>query len=52
MLWVKTDQGAQGNEEAIAAYEAFHESIKHAHSPLPLIFFSFPEGPDRAFCWV
>ena len=28
------DQAAQGQEEAIAAYEAFHESIKHAHAVL------------------
>ena len=28
------EQAAQGNEEAIAAYEAFHESIKHAHAVL------------------
>jgi len=28
------EQAAQGNAEAIAAYEAFHGSIKHAHATL------------------
>eukprot|EP00090_Calanus_glacialis_P016318 TRINITY_DN25571_c0_g1_i1.p1 TRINITY_DN25571_c0_g1~~TRINITY_DN25571_c0_g1_i1.p1 ORF type:complete len:317 (-),score=83.23 TRINITY_DN25571_c0_g1_i1:111-950(-) len=28
------EQAAQGNDEAIAAYEAFHGSIKHAHAAL------------------
>jgi len=28
------DHAAQGHKEAIAAYEAFHESIKHAHAVL------------------
>ena len=28
------EQAAQGNEEAIAAYDAFHASIKHAHAAL------------------
>lgn len=30
----KVEQAAQGNEEAIAAYEAFHGSIRHAHESL------------------
>jgi len=44
------EQAAQGNEEAVAAYDAFHDSIKHAHGSLddkPGLHIDFHGYTDR-----